>query len=106
MSQTDFLGAFPEHLKPNVLQQKSNEEMKQYSKKLYDYCLSEIGKNRFPCKVPIAYISVSKLLTSNETQSAIDLVVDKIKEGGYNVDVKTQQTGMSDWDTFIIITKP
>ena len=100
MSQQDFLGPFPPSLKPDVLQQKNEEEYRQYVKTLYESCLEKIGKRKFPCNVDIP----SSNLSSKDYQRAIDYVKTKIREGGYDINAVNVQYGMNDYGSELQIT--
>ena len=104
MSQNDFLPPFPQKLKSEVLQQSYDNEFRSYTKAIYELCLAEIEEQHFPCYVTVPS---PKLLNNDDKSKAIKLVIAKIShEGGYDVKFATVQTGMSEWEDQITISRP
>lgn len=104
MSQEDFLGPFPHRLKPEVLQQSYDNEFRNYTKTIYQLCLTKIENQHCPCHVTVPS---SKLLTDDDVSKAINLVIAKIShEGGYNVKFARVQTGICEWENQISIIMP
>jgi len=100
MFDTDFSSPFPEHLKPSVLQQKVDEQVREHIQDIYSACLLEIEKYRIPCTVKVPLLDEDSLI--DDSVPAIMAVIKKIKnEGGY--DCEYEPRGTKEMSHYVII---